>query len=93
MPSPPERSAGRIAVHGFVTVLLILGAIPAYLGLPPSWRPVAIRSACALLVVAGCVRVVRAVRGSIGPASAVPARRAAGRAAAAGAGRPLPPAA
>ena len=66
MPSLPERSIGRIAAHGFLAVLLVLGAIPAYLGLSPSWRPAAVRAACALLVVAGCVRVVRAVRGSVG---------------------------
>jgi hypothetical protein len=67
MPSPPERSVGRIAVRGFFAVLLILAAIPAYLGLSPTWRPPALRAACALLVVVGCVRVVRAARGSIGP--------------------------
>jgi hypothetical protein len=72
MPSPPERSAGRIVAHGFLAVLLILVAIPTYLGLSPSWRPVAVRAACALLVVAGCVRVVRAVRGSIGPPAPSP---------------------
>jgi hypothetical protein len=72
MPSPPERSAARIVAHGFLAVLLILAAIPAYLGLSPSWRPVAARAACALLVVAGCMRVVRAVRGSIGPPAPSP---------------------
>jgi len=72
VPPPPERSAGRIIAHGFFAVLLILVAIPAYLGLSPSWRPAAVQAACALLVVAGCVRVVRVVRRSIGTAPPSP---------------------
>jgi len=78
MQPPPERSLGRAAAQAFVAVLLLLGAIPAYVGLSPSWRPVAVRAACALLVVAGCVRVVRAVRSAVGhpppsPLDAAPA--------------------
>ena len=65
MPSPPERSPYRVAVHGFLAVLLVLGAIPAYLTLAPSWRPVAVRLACAVVVVTGCVRVTRGVRRSL----------------------------
>ena len=65
MPSRAERSPLGVAARGLLAVLLVLAAIPAYLGLPLLWRPVAVRLACALIVVAGCVRVVRRVRRSI----------------------------
>jgi hypothetical protein len=79
MPAHAERFALGVAARGFVTVVVILAAIPAYLTLAPSWRPVAARLACALLVVAGCVKIIRSVRGSLeeSPPSAldaVPAR-------------------
>ncbi len=65
MPSRADRSGRRAVAHGFIAVLLVLAAIPAYLGLPLSWRPVAVRVASAVIVVAGCVRVIRGVRRSI----------------------------
>ncbi len=65
MPSHAERSRYRFAVQGFLAALLVLAAIPVYLTLEPSWRPLAIRLACAVIVVAGCVRVIRGVRRSI----------------------------
>ena len=62
MPSRTERSRSRVAAHGLLAVLLALVAIPAYLTLEPSWRPTAVRLACAVIVGAGCVRVMRGVR-------------------------------
>ena len=64
MPSG-ERLAVRFVARGFVTVVVILVAIPAYLTLAPSWRPLAARLACAALVAAGCLRVFRSVRRSL----------------------------
>jgi hypothetical protein len=46
-------------------VLLALAAIPAYVTLAPSWRTLAIRLGCGLLVVAGCVRLTRSARRAI----------------------------
>ena len=66
MLSPAERPPRRLVARGLIAALLVLAAIPAYLGLPLLWRPAAVRLACALIVVAGCVRVVRRVRRSIG---------------------------
>jgi len=78
MSPPSDRSlAGRVA-RGFLVVLAFLVAIPAYLGLSTAWRPIALRAACAVLAAAGCLRVVRAVRGAVGrpapsPLDAAPA--------------------
>lgn len=60
-----ERLAVRFVARGFVTSVVILAAIPAYLTLAPSWRPLAARLACAALVVAGCPRIIRSVRSSL----------------------------
>ena len=65
MPPPVERIALRLAARGFVAVIVVLLAIPAYLTLAPSWRPLAARLACGLLVAVGCARLIRAVRRSI----------------------------
>ncbi|PWU17092.1 MAG: hypothetical protein C5B48_16435 [Candidatus Rokuibacteriota bacterium] len=65
MPSRIDASPRRIVVQAFFAIGLVLAAIPAYLGLPPSWRPAAVRVACALIVVIGCIRVLRGVRRSI----------------------------
>jgi hypothetical protein len=65
MPPPDERTALRLVARGFVAMVVILVAIPSYLTLQPSWRPLAARVACALLVGFGCVRIVRSVRGSM----------------------------
>ena len=75
MPSHTERSRYRLVGYGFLFVLVILGALPGYLMVDPSWRSVALRLVGALLVVVGCVRVVRSVRRSIegGPPSALDA--------------------
>ena len=43
-----------------------LAAIPGYLTLDPSWRPVAVRVACAVIAITGCIRVVRGARRTIG---------------------------
>ena len=65
MPPPVERLAVRFVARGFVTVLVILAAVPAYLTLAPSWRPLAARLACAALVFVGCARLIRSVRRSL----------------------------
>jgi hypothetical protein len=65
MPSSPERSPYRWAGRGLVGLLLVLVAIPAYLTLAPSWRTLGIRLGCALLVIAGCVRLTRGARRAI----------------------------
>ena len=77
MPSPPERSLRRLATHGLFTALLVLAAIPAYLAMEPSWRAMAVRLWCVLVVVAACLRLRRGVAGSMeeGPSSALDARR------------------
>jgi hypothetical protein len=70
MPSRPERGLGRspyrLAAYGLLSVLVLLAAIPGYLTLAPSWRPVAIRVACAVIAFTGCIRVVRGARRVIG---------------------------
>lgn len=66
MPSPTDRSAHRQVARGLLAMLLALVAIPAYLVLDPSWRPVALRLACALIMAAGCVRAICRVRRAIG---------------------------
>jgi hypothetical protein len=45
---------------------VVLAAIPGYLTLDPSWRPVAVRVACAAIAITGCIRVVRGARRTIG---------------------------
>lgn len=65
MPSHTEWSRYRLAVYGLLAVLVVLVTIPGYLILEPSWRPVAVRLACAVIVVIGSTRVVGAVRRSI----------------------------
>jgi hypothetical protein len=65
MPPHLERIALRFVGRGFIAVVVILAAIPAYLTLAPPWRPLAARLACAALVVAGCVRLMRSVRSSV----------------------------
>lgn len=62
MPSAPERSRVRLFAYGFVAVVVLLAVLPGYLVVERSWRPFAVRMACALLVIAGCVRVVGSVR-------------------------------
>ena len=75
MPPLAERSSLRLVARGFVALIVVLAAIPAYLTLAPAWRPLAARLACALLVAAACTRLIRAARGSLEdqPASALEA--------------------
>jgi hypothetical protein len=61
MPSRGDRSPLALLARGLLVLLLILAAIPAYLILDPSWRPLVVRSLCALIVVAGSLRVIRRV--------------------------------
>jgi hypothetical protein len=65
MPVPAEGLARRLAARGILVALLILAALPAYLLVDPAWRPVVIRLACTLLVIAVYVRVRRGFRQAI----------------------------
>jgi len=65
MPPDVERSALGLVARGLLAALLLLAAIPAYLAFAPSWRAAAVRVACAAIVIIGCARVIRGVRGSI----------------------------
>jgi hypothetical protein len=51
-----------VAGYALLAVLVLLVAIPGYLTLDPSRRPLAVRLAGAAIVVVGCLRVVGAVR-------------------------------
>src|SRR5687767_8605875 len=70
MAPPPEVSAARLVARGLGGVLVALAAIPAYLSLDPSWRPLGVRLACAAIVVAVSVRVIRGVHRAIEEAPA-----------------------
>ena len=52
----------RLIAYGFLAALVALAIMPAYLWLDPAWRPLAVRFACALIVVVGCRRVLLHVR-------------------------------
>jgi hypothetical protein len=61
----PGRAEGvqrRLAGRALVAVLVLLVAIPAYLVLDRSWRPLAVRALCAVAVFAGVLRARRWVR-------------------------------
>jgi hypothetical protein len=57
-----EASPRRLAARGLLAALLVLAAVPAYLVLDPSWRWPAVRLSCAVIVLFGSTRVIRAVR-------------------------------
>lgn len=59
-----ERTGPRLVARGFVALLAVLAAIPAYLTLAPAWRPLAARLVCALLLAAVCARLIRRARGT-----------------------------
>ncbi|MBM3218793.1 MAG: hypothetical protein FJZ38_08935 [Candidatus Rokubacteria bacterium] len=48
-----------------MALLAALALIPGYLTVPPDWRPVAVRLACAFLVIVGSMRVIGRVRRSL----------------------------
>ena len=60
MPSNTERY--RIAAWGFLVLLVVAAAIPAYLTVPAEWRSFALRAACAVVVALGCRRMVASIR-------------------------------
>jgi hypothetical protein len=62
VPARAERFPRRLAGRAILTALVLLAAMPAYLTLDPSWRPLAVRLACALIVVGGFLRARRWVR-------------------------------
>jgi len=72
MPSAPERSPYRFVGYGAAAVVVLLAVVPAYLSLATAWRPLGIRLACALAVVLGCRRIVRALRGTLAAAPPSP---------------------
>jgi hypothetical protein len=72
MPATPERARRRLASAALAAALLGLAAIPAYLAVPPAWRPAAVRLACALLAAIACARAVRFARRSREPQPASP---------------------
>jgi hypothetical protein len=49
-------------VKAFVVALALAIAIPTYLKLDPSWRPLLVRLACAAVVAIGCSRLIGAAR-------------------------------
>ena len=63
--SSAEVTALRLGARGLVAALVVLGAIPAYLALGPTWRALTIRLACTAAVVVIGLRVVRGVRRAI----------------------------
>src|SRR5262245_18831273 len=72
MPPRPERSRRGLAGRMIFAALVVLAIIPSYLSISPVWRPTAVRLACALLVVAGCVRALKWLREATGPRSLSP---------------------
>lgn len=72
MPQRPRRSRRRLVGGAVVVALVALAAMPAYLALSPSWRPVAVRLACTVAVIAGCVRALRWARGAAAPSVVSP---------------------
>jgi hypothetical protein len=52
--------------------LVALAAMPTYLALSPTWRPVAVRLSCAAAVIAGCVRALRWARAAAAPSVVSP---------------------
>ena len=65
MPEPARRSGRRLAGGAIVATLLALVALPAYLLIAPSWRPVALRLSCAVVVAFGCVHARRWARDAL----------------------------
>lgn len=62
MPAPASRSGRRLIGLAIVAALLALVAMPGYLLIPPAWRPVVVRLACAGIVAVGCVHLRRWAR-------------------------------
>src|SRR6266403_1160700 len=62
MPARAERSPRRRAGRAILAAVVVLAVMPAYLALSPPWQPVAVHLACAAIVIAGCVRVLRLAR-------------------------------
>jgi hypothetical protein len=60
MPPPREPRPGRLVGRAVLTSVVVLAAIPLYLSLDDSWRPLVVRLVCAVLVGAVCLRVLRA---------------------------------
>ena len=65
MPAQAERSPRRRAGRAILAAVVVLAAMPAYLALSPPWQPIAVRLACAVTVIAGCVRLLRLARSAM----------------------------
>ena len=65
LPPRGERSPRSLAGRAVLASLVVLAAIPLYLTLDPSWRPLVVRLACAGLVAAACLRVLRAAGSAV----------------------------
>src|SRR5712691_4472918 len=65
MPAQAERSPRRRAGRAILDAVVVLAVTPAYLALSPPWQPVAVHLACAAIVIAGCVRVLRLARSAM----------------------------
>lgn len=59
MPPPGRGSPRRHAGRAVAAAVVVLAGIPIYLSLDLSWRPLVVRLACAAIVGAVCVRVLR----------------------------------
>jgi hypothetical protein len=57
-----ERARSRMVAVAVGAALVVLAALPGYLALDPKWRPWAVRAVCAVLVIAGCRRVIGGMR-------------------------------
>jgi hypothetical protein len=55
----------RLAAYALATAIVFLAAIPGYLMIDPSLRPLILRLAGAAIVIAACVRLVGHVRRSL----------------------------
>jgi hypothetical protein len=65
MPGPARRLGRRLAGRAVIAMLLALVALPLYLTISPTWRPAAVRLACATVLVVGCARARGWARGSV----------------------------
>jgi hypothetical protein len=61
MPPHRDRSPRRLAGRVIVAAVVALAAMPLYLTLDSSWRPLVVRLACATFVGIACLRVLRGV--------------------------------
>jgi hypothetical protein len=76
-PARGDRTPRRLAGRAIAAALVALVAIPIYLSLDLTWRPLLVRLACAALVGVACLRVLSGVgraleRDTVSPFDAPP---------------------